>query len=73
MGRKPKRKKGNINNLFLVCNVGSQNSAIFCSVCMEKRKERVSYQYRETQHGYNDFSSLLSGVLFFGGGEAGKE
>lgn len=48
MGKKPKKKKGNINNLFLVCNVGSQNNANFGSVCMKKKKikkeEKSSYQ-----------------------------
>ena len=48
MGKRPKKKKGNINNLFLVCNVGSQNNAIFGSVCMKKKKkkkeEKSSYQ-----------------------------
>ena len=42
MGRKPKEKKDNINNLLLVCNVASQNNAIFCSAFMGKgRKELV--------------------------------
>lgn len=47
MGKKPKKKKGNINNLFLVCNVGSQNNANFGSVCMKKKikkEEKSSYQ-----------------------------
>lgn len=47
MGKRPKKKKGNINNLFLVCNVGSQNNANFGSVCMKKKikkEEKSSYQ-----------------------------
>ena len=39
----------------------------------EKKEEKSSYQKRETQHGCNDFSNLLSGVFFFflGGGGGG--
>ena len=39
MGKKPKKKKGNINNLFLVCNVGSQKQRNFWKRLHEKKKK----------------------------------
>ena len=73
MGRKPKKNKGNINNLFLICNVGSQNNAIFCRVCMKKkgRKELVPGRGK---HNMDVMTSVTSKKAFFfegGGGEAG--
>ena len=77
MGKKPKKKKGNINNLFLVCNVGSQNNAIFGSVCMKKKKRKKRVVTSRGKHNMDVMTSVTSCQAFFfwggkrrgGGGE----
>ena len=68
MGRKPKKKKGNINNLFLVCNVGSQNNAIFGSVCMKKKKRKKRAVTSRGKHNMDVMTSVTSYQALGGGG-----
>ena len=73
MGRKPKKKKGNINNLFLVCNVGSQNNAIFLPCLHEKKKGRKELVPGRGKHNMVVMTSVTSKKAFFfcaGGGGA---
>ena len=47
MGKKPKKKKGNINNLLLVCNVGSQKQRNFLQ-CLHEKKGRKELEGNTT-------------------------
>lgn len=72
MGRKPKKKEGNINNLFLVCNVGSQNNVIFCRVCMKKKRKKRVVTSRG-RHNMDVMTSVTSKKAFLGSGGGGRE